>query len=70
MAHRLGSGGTRVDSGCPELDADVRSTYLANTTVAGIEQADVILLIGTNPRLEAPVYNARCGARHAHIPQA
>lgn len=64
VAHRLGSGDTRVDSGCPELDADVRSTYLANTTVAGIEQADAILLIGTNPRLEAPVYNARCGACH------
>jgi NADH dehydrogenase/NADH:ubiquinone oxidoreductase subunit G len=39
--------------------ADVRSTYLANTTVAGLEAADVILLIGTNPRLESPVYNAR-----------
>lgn len=39
--------------------ADIRSTYVANTTVAGIEQADVILLIGTNPRVESPVYNAR-----------
>ena len=67
MAHRLGSGDTRVDSGCPELDADVRSTYLANTTVAGIEQADAILLIGTNPRLEAPVFNARCGARRTNL---
>jgi hypothetical protein len=37
----------------------VRSTYLANTTVAGLEAADVILLIGTNPRVESPVYNAR-----------
>jgi predicted molibdopterin-dependent oxidoreductase YjgC len=39
--------------------ADIRSTYVANTTVAGIEQADVILLVGTNPRVESPVYNAR-----------
>lgn len=27
--------------------------------VAGFEKADVILLIGTNPRLESPVFNAR-----------
>ncbi len=36
-----------------------RSDYLFNNTIAGIEQADFILLIGTNPRLEAPVLNAR-----------
>jgi NADH-quinone oxidoreductase subunit G len=60
LANRLGSGATQVDSGCPELDADVRSTYVANTTVSGIEAADAILLIGTNPRVEAPVFNARC----------
>lgn len=39
--------------------ADIRSTYVANTTVMGIESADAILLIGTNPRVESPVYNAR-----------
>lgn len=39
--------------------ADIRSTYVANTTVMGIESADAILLIGTNPRAESPVYNAR-----------
>jgi hypothetical protein len=39
--------------------ADVRSTYLANTTVMGFEQADVVLLIGTNPRRESPVFNSR-----------
>lgn len=36
-----------------------RSDYLFNTTIAGIEQADVALLIGTNPRWEAPIINAR-----------
>jgi len=36
-----------------------RAAYLFNTTIAGIEQADAVLLIGTNPRLEAPVLNAR-----------
>jgi len=36
-----------------------REGYLFNTTFAGIEAADAILLIGTNPRWEAPVLNAR-----------
>ena len=36
-----------------------RENYLFNTTFAGVEAADVILLIGTNPRWEAPVLNAR-----------
>jgi len=30
-----------------------------NTTIAGIEEADAILLIGTNPRVEAPLVNTR-----------
>ncbi|HAH08942.1 MAG TPA: NADH-quinone oxidoreductase subunit G, partial [Alphaproteobacteria bacterium] len=36
-----------------------RQSYLFNTNIAGIEQADAILLIGTNPRWEAPLINAR-----------
>jgi NADH-quinone oxidoreductase subunit G len=36
-----------------------RATYLFNTTIEGIEQADCILLVGTNPRVEAAVLNAR-----------
>jgi NADH-quinone oxidoreductase subunit G len=36
-----------------------RQSYLFNTTVPGVEAADAILLIGTNPRWEAPVLNAR-----------
>ncbi|MCD6035380.1 MAG: nqo3 [Rickettsiales bacterium] len=42
-----------------KLDVKSRASYLFNTTIAGIEQADVCLLIGTNPRLEAPLINAR-----------
>ena len=60
LANRLGSGRLKVEAGFPDMDADVRSNYLANTTIAGIERADVILLIGTNPRVESPVFNARC----------
>jgi NADH dehydrogenase (ubiquinone) Fe-S protein 1 len=38
---------------------DIRSNYLLNTTIAGCEEADLVLLIGTNPRYEAPILNAR-----------
>jgi NADH-quinone oxidoreductase subunit G len=47
----------RVDGA--KLAASPRENYLFNTTFAGIEAADAILLIGTNPRWEAPVLNAR-----------
>jgi NADH-quinone oxidoreductase subunit G len=39
--------------------AQPRCSYLFNTTIQGLEQADFILLVGTNPRIEAPVLNAR-----------
>eukprot|EP00794_Sanderia_malayensis_P003367 gene3367-3856_t len=38
---------------------DIRSNYLFNTTISGIEDADVLLLVGTCPRFEAPLVNAR-----------
>ena len=38
---------------------DLRSNYLFNSKIYGIEDADAILLIGTNPRHEAAVLNAR-----------
>ena len=41
------------------LGGGPRESWLFNSTLAGIEAADAILLIGTNPRLEAPVFNAR-----------
>jgi len=36
-----------------------RAGYLFNGAIAGIDRADAILLVGTNPRLEAAVLNAR-----------
>ena len=38
---------------------DVRSNYLFNSKIYGVEEADVILLVGTNPRHEAAGLNAR-----------
>ena len=40
-----------------------RSSYIFNTTIAGIEQADAILIIGSDPRKEAPILNARIRKR-------
>ncbi len=47
----------------PLGEAGGRAGYLFNSTIAGIEEADAIMLIGTNPRLEAPVLNARIRKR-------
>ena len=61
---RLGS--KNIDAGQdgvalnPELG---RATYLFNATIAGIERADALLIIGSNPRREAAVLNARIRKR-------
>jgi NADH-quinone oxidoreductase subunit G len=41
------------------LDTSRRDYYCFNTGIAGIEDADALLIIGSNPRTEAPVLNAR-----------
>ncbi len=46
-----------------KLDASCRSAYLFNTTIAGIEQADACILVGTDPRAEAAILNARLRKR-------
>lgn len=38
---------------------DVRSNFTFNSKIYGVEEADAILLVGTNPRHEAAVLNAR-----------
>lgn len=43
------------------IDQTNRGNYLFNTTIAGIDNADLCLLIGANPREIAPVLNARIG---------
>src|SRR5438045_3922055 len=63
-----GLGATSLD--CRQdgawLDARCRAAYLFNTTIAGIESADVCLLVGTDPRWEAPLVNARLRKRYLH----
>ncbi|MDI1227013.1 MAG: NADH-quinone oxidoreductase subunit NuoG [bacterium] len=42
-----------------QYDVSQACGWRFNTTIAGIEKADVILLVGTNPRHEAALVNAR-----------
>jgi NADH-quinone oxidoreductase subunit G len=40
-----------------------RASYLFNATIAGIDRADGLVIVGANPRREAPVINARIRKR-------
>jgi NADH-quinone oxidoreductase subunit G len=40
-----------------------RASYIFNPTIAGIDQADALLIVGSNPRREAAVLNARIRKR-------
>jgi NADH-quinone oxidoreductase subunit G len=55
----LGSPNTDCRADGAQIGGGARSEYLFNSTIAGIDEADAILLIGTNARIEAPVLNAR-----------
>jgi NADH-quinone oxidoreductase subunit G len=46
-----------------KIDAASRAGYLFNSTIAGIESADAVLIIGSNPRWEAAMVNARLRKR-------
>ena len=49
------------------ISPDLRSNYLFNSTIPGIEDADLCLIVGANPRMEAPLINARLRFRNIYI---
>ncbi len=55
----LGSPNTDCRPDGMKLGVGPRQSYLFNSTIYGVEEADALLLIGANPRVEAPVLNAR-----------
>ncbi|HLI22126.1 MAG TPA: NADH-quinone oxidoreductase subunit NuoG, partial [Stellaceae bacterium] len=59
----LGSANIDCRQDGAALDPSCRAGYLFNTTIAGIEKADACVLIGTNPRYEAAIINARLRKR-------
>ncbi len=42
-----------------KIGSGPRESWLFNSTIAGLDDCDALLLVGCNPRLEAPVLNAR-----------
>jgi NADH-quinone oxidoreductase subunit G len=59
----LGSANLDCRQDGARLDASRREFYTFNSSIAGIEEADALLIIGSNPRREAPVLNARIRKR-------
>lgn len=61
LLNRLNSDVLCTEEVFPNYGAgtDLRSNYLLNSRLSGVEEADVLLLVGTNPRYEAPLFNAR-----------
>ena len=47
------------------MNADLRPDYVSST-ISGIEEADAVLLVGTTPRMEAPLINARLRKARLH----
>jgi len=59
MMNRLNSNNTECRIDGSQQNADLRQNYMLNSTILGIEEADMIFLVGCNPRMEAAVFNAR-----------
>ncbi|KAJ1562753.1 hypothetical protein HK405_008345, partial [Cladochytrium tenue] len=63
LLNKLGSENLTLDGGnmdrLPVATTDFRSNYILNSTINGVETADAILLVGTNPRHEAAILNTR-----------
>jgi NADH-quinone oxidoreductase subunit G len=60
---KLGSANLAVQGGGAFDPKAGRASYIFNPTIAGIEQADALLIVGSNPRKEAAVLNARIRKR-------
>jgi NADH-quinone oxidoreductase subunit G len=67
LLSRLGSKSLECRQDGAKLDPGLgRASYLFNTSIEGIDRADAVLLVGTNPRLEASILNARIRRRWRH----
>ena len=63
LMQALGSPNMDCRQDGAEYDVSTRAGYIMNSGIAGIEQADAILLINTNPRHEGAMVNARIRKR-------
>ncbi|MGO3933541.1 NADH-quinone oxidoreductase subunit NuoG, partial [Rhodopseudomonas pseudopalustris] len=63
LLEKLGSSNLAAPSVAAFDPKAGRASYIFNPTIAGIEQADALLIIGSNPRKEAAILNARIRKR-------
>jgi NADH-quinone oxidoreductase subunit G len=63
LMQNIGSANMDCRQDGADYDLSARAGYIMNIGIAGIEQADAILLIGTNPRIEGAMVNARIRKR-------
>lgn len=59
LLNRLNCDNIDVRRNAPHFNADFRSQYLMNSRITGIDETDLLIIIGTNPKVESPVLNAR-----------
>ncbi|XXG40873.1 hypothetical protein AAC387_Pa01g1480 [Persea americana] len=57
--NKMGSNNVWCEGNGMHPQADLRPSFILNTNIAGLEKADAFLLVGTQPRVEAPMVNAR-----------
>jgi NADH-quinone oxidoreductase subunit G len=63
LMRALGSANSDCRQDSAAADPAIRASYIFNSGIAGIEQADACLLVGSNLRVEAPIINARMRKR-------
>lgn len=68
LLNRVGSEAVCTEQSFPTQGSgsDLRSNYLFNRNIQSLETADVVLLVGTNPRYEAPLINTRLRKAYVH----
>lgn len=59
LMHRLDCDSFEVRGNATKLSPDLRAGYLLNSSIQGLDESDALLLLGCNPRYEAPVVNSR-----------
>ena len=59
LMYKLNVDALDVRKNAPRLENDFRAQYVFNSRVIGIDETDLLIIVGSNPRTENPVLNAR-----------
>ena len=59
LLNRINCENIDVRKDAPDFDCDFRQQYLFNSKIVGLDDCDLLLLVGVNPKTENPVINAR-----------